>query len=107
VSETVHLREVRVRSARKKVEAGPNAPLLKRLVRYPYRLDTGRPRRHRLIEPFSMGSRRLELSTPAGQAAREARGRVVLGNPLRAFPSRAWRREGLPSVDDWLDGGRR
>jgi hypothetical protein len=92
---------------RKRVDPRPNAPLLKRLVRYPYRLYTGRPHRRRLVEPFTATHLRVEFPMPAARVAREARGRMVMGNPLRAHPSRVWRREGLPSVDDWLGGRNR
>jgi len=107
VGETVHLQEVRVRSVRRKANPRPNAPLLKRLVRYPYRLHTGRPHRRQLVEPFLSARLRVESSMPAARIAQEARGRMVMGNPLRAYPTRLYRRAGLPSVDDWLDGGRR
>lgn len=104
VGETVRLEEVRVRSVRRKADPRPNAPLLKRLVRYPYRLDTGRPRRETLVEPYSAVRPRVEPSLRAARVAQEARGRMGNGNPLRACPTKVRRREGLPSIEDWLGG---
>lgn len=107
VGERVRVIEGGVRATFKKADPRPNAPLLKRLIRYPYRLYTGRPQRVVVFEPISRAPDRVESLQPAMRGAREALGTLVTGNPLRREPTGYQRREGLPSVDDWLLGGGR
>ena len=98
-------RDAKVRKVRRTANPRPNAPLLKRIVRYPYRLETTSGRRFQLFEPAISERQRVESSAPAMRLAREACGRVTTGNPLRTYPTRVPRQRTLPSVNDWLAGG--
>lgn len=63
------LREVKVRAPSRLATAGPNAPQLIRLRRYPYALSPGRPVRQGLVAP----SPAAEPRPPFGAALRAAR----------------------------------
>lgn len=62
------LREVKVRAPARLAQAGPNAPQLIRLRRYPYALTPGRPTRQELVPP----SPTAEPRAPFGDAMRTA-----------------------------------
>lgn len=109
VGDTIHLREAKVRESWRKAHASPNAPLLKRLVRYPFRLHTSWARRSTLFEPASATPLRVDFPEPAMRVAIAARGPVLPGNPLRGASTgyRPGQRGAVPTVDEWLTGGKR
>ncbi len=90
------LLKIDTRPSRKKVEAGPNAPQLIRLVRYPFALATGRPKRQVVLEARPTAHARAPLGHPMREAVAEreevrstraASSRAELGRP-RAFAPR-------------------
>lgn len=94
------------RNNRKVADPRPNAPLLIRIVRYPYALKTERGRRH---TAFEAGVQKREglLDRPyILREAREARGEPVQGNPIKAVPTKVPRLQAVPSVADWLESRR-
>ncbi len=74
----------KVRASSSRVDAAPNAPLLKRVVRRPYRLDTERGRRavHREAVPWE--ELRRESTPSASSMVFAARTRIAFDNPLRS-----------------------
>lgn len=102
--ERVRLRKMTTRTAWIRVRPEPNAPLLKRIVRYPYRLHTTFPRRHKVFEAAMVKRERVGCTRPAARVSQEARGVAVTGNPLRTAPTGYRRRGPLPTVTDWLGG---
>lgn len=70
------LRTVTTRASRQRVNAGPNAPQLIRLIRHPYALATTRPARRVVIEPRAEIEGRPPLGHPMREAV-EARGTLA------------------------------
>jgi len=95
--------DARVRITRRTADPLPNAPLLKRIVRYPYRLETTYARRSRLYDPLSAIHERLQSLPPVSRLLAESHGPVTLGNPLRSHPLGVEPRT-RPSVEEWLGG---
>ena len=88
------------RRSRNIVEAGPNAPQLKRLIQYPYSQSTTHPRPGKpWREPLKSG---IDLM-PAGEAVRTA---MVAGErprwPRATRPEAGPQARPRPSVDDFL-----
>ncbi|MBM4392942.1 MAG: hypothetical protein FJ090_17590 [Deltaproteobacteria bacterium] len=90
------LSKLDTRPSRKKVEAGPNAPQLIRLVRYPFALSTVRPTRQLVLDARPTAEARAPLGHPMREAVAErdevrstraASSRAQLGRP-RAFAPR-------------------
>ncbi len=95
----------KVRLTWRTADPAPNAPLLKRLVRYPYRQEIQRGRRVTLLEGPNRPQKSVDSFASGVREARAWRVRVAFANPLRAEqPPRVERRE-RPSVEEWL--GRR
>ena len=89
------------------IECGPNAPLLIRIVKYPYAEDVVRPRRKTVFEGGLSEREARARNTPSPlPAARAAFGPITGGNPLRAFPIRHTPLR-IPTVDEWLSEGAR
>lgn len=94
------------KKARKIADPRPNAPLLIRIVRYPYGLAATRGRRQAAFVAGLVAREGL-LERPAILAeARAARGEVVVGNPIRKNPTRVERLAPIPTVAEWLGGPR-
>ena len=94
-----------VRSTRNIVEAGPNAPQLKRLIQYPYAQETVRPRKGK---PWRQPLEARTGPEPVGKVVRAAfrNGekptwpkvtRDLVGLPLRP----------RPSIEEWISQGGR
>ncbi len=90
------LLKIDTRPSRKKVEAGPNAPQLIRLVRYPFALSTARVKRQVVLQARPTVDGRAPLGHPMREAVAEreevrstraASSRAELGRP-RAFAPR-------------------
>ena len=107
VGEDLATREGETRDTQRVIDAGPNAPLLKRLILFPYGLETEPGQRAHVRDIRPWGSLEREITPSAGAEAREARGAITEGNPLKQLAIfRKEKRERL-SVDDWLSGGKR
>ena len=101
--ESMKLRTAKVKFRRVHVDAGPNAPLLKRVVKYPYRYDElARPRRTKFEIGLSSRMKREAFPRPI-QILETYRGPRVVGNPLRNYSFRADPLQRPPSVQRWLD----
>ncbi|MBM4366086.1 MAG: hypothetical protein FJ102_07710 [Deltaproteobacteria bacterium] len=83
------LSKIDTRPSRKRVEAGPNAPQLIRLVRYPFALATVRPRRQVVLEARRSAEARAEARAPLGHPMREAVAEREEVRSTRAASSRA------------------
>lgn len=103
VGDDLVTREIKVRASGRSVDPAPNAPLLKRIVRYPYRLHPERGIRIVSFESPTFDRGRVESSAPAIREARTWRARATFGSLLRG-PSRPTRREARPTVEAWLGG---
>jgi len=91
-----------VRRPGRMASPAPNAPLLKRIVRYPYREHTASGRRTKVFEPIQMT--RLDTSIEhAVQIVRDLRDPIALGNPLRVIDRNRVPRA-IPTVAEWLEG---
>lgn len=100
---SVSVGEPKVRANRARVHPGPNAPLLKRLVLFPYRQDTTFPRRHEVRSPIPWDLlARENLETVPMMVA--ARPQPVMGSPVRALMNRVVAREPVESIETWLEG---
>jgi hypothetical protein len=92
-----------VRSTRNTVEAGPNAPQLKRLIQYPYTQETVRPKAGK---PWRQPLEARMAPDPFGQAVRAA-----FRDAERPSWPKATREEiGLPprlrpTIDEWIAQG--
>lgn len=86
------------------VQASPNAPLLKRLVRYPYALHAVQPRRSTVAEPIPWDALAREPREAVSAVMASVRGERIQGNPLRAVPTRVPRLLPIPTADAWLGG---
>ena len=98
------VRETTIRNNKNLANPRPNAPLLKRIVRYPYRQDNGRPRREQVYEP-TVAREPIRSDSFEELVATELRYPIALGNPVRIL-GHAIERRVLPTVDEWLAGRR-
>lgn len=86
------------------LDPGPNAPLLKRIVKYPYAMDDiGRPRRTVLYTGLGARQKRSPVPRPIAWV-REFVGDRVMGNPLKRNSLRPKPLDKVPSVEAWLKG---
>lgn len=97
--------EVKLKRPGRMASPSPNAPLLKRIVRYPYREHVARGRRLQVFQPIE----RTRLDTTIESAVkivRDLRDPIALGNPLRVIDRSRVSRDAcvVPSVDQWLAG---
>ena len=91
-----------VRVTRLSVDAGPNAPLLKRIVRYPYALHGTSPKRIDLVPRVETPKRGVEVRPSVAMLLAPDRAPAANGNPLRTFPTRVVLRDRAPSVAEWI-----
>ena len=100
--EAVKARTCEIKYKRVWLEPGPNSPLLKRIVKYPYVFDEmGRVRRSRI--PMGLSERKRREPFPRPSAMLKAyRGPIQFGNPIKRFPFRSIPLEKAPPVSDWL-----
>lgn len=95
--------EQKVRVLRPQVRPEPNAPLLKRLARYPYRHDARGPVRQQTRSEIPWKElERMEREAPS-MIYREARGELILGSPMKRIDHRPTT-PARPSADAWLAG---
>jgi len=97
--------EVKIKRPGRMASPAPNAPLLKRIVRYPYREHTARGRRLQVFEPIAL----VRLDTTIESAVkivRDLRDPIALGNPLRVIDRSRVSPDSrvIPSVEQWLAG---
>ena len=97
-------REVKSRHPWRMAEPSPNAPLLKRMVRYPYRQELTWARREQVFEPLSLVDWGLDDRPLAFREAQAERGSQTNGNPLKTHTFRVETRRSTPSVSEWLAG---
>lgn len=102
--ENISSRSCEITYRRVWLDPGPNAPLLKRIVKYPYALEEiGRPRRSVLYK--GLGDREQRSPVPHPIAfAREYVGDRVMGNPLKRYSLRPKPLDKAPSIELWLKG---
>ncbi|TNE90773.1 MAG: hypothetical protein EP330_07540 [Deltaproteobacteria bacterium] len=100
----VKVGEPKVRDNRAKVHPGPNAPLLKRLVMFPYRQELAYFRRQSRRDPVPWDMlTREELPTVVDLI--NERPQPVQESIVKSAMVRVVRRE-RPSVSEWLEGRR-
>ena len=101
---------VRVGKTRRPSKMGktsPNAPLLKRLVRYPYRQHTTDGRRRSCQEPIPWDLLGVEERKPVSDALVELRASLLGGSPLRNEPRPRPEVRSRASVAEWLSGSKK
>jgi len=92
-----------VRSSRNIVEAGPNAPQLKRLIQYPYTQETVRPMAGK---PWRQPLEARMAPEPVGQVVRAAfRDGARPSWPKVTRDSIGLPRRLRPSIDEWIAEG--
>jgi len=91
-----------VRNNRRLVEPEPNAPLLIRIVKYPYRQETHRGRRRKVFEAGVQARSRLEQRELPMRAGRAFKGEPIVGNPIKALDIHPAPLAAPPGVDEWL-----
>lgn len=101
----VKVPDVNVRRTTLSANAGPNAPLLKRIVRYPYALHGTAPKRVDLVPRVALPKRGADPRPSVAASLAADRAPAANGNPLRAVPTRVVIRERPASVDAWLASG--
>lgn len=102
--ETVKLSENKVRPLKNLAKTSPNAPLLKRLVRYPFKLSGTQGKRSSWRTALQADERRREPRLSPTMIVRSERDPLIVGNPVRTL-SHHPAREALPTVDAWLASG--
>lgn len=107
LGEDLSTRNGDTRDTQRVIEAGPNAPLLKRLILFPYGLETEPGRRSHVRDIRPWGNLEREATPSAGAEAREARGALTEGNPLKQLAIFQKEKRERLSVDVWLSGGKR
>ena len=100
--ESLKARSCEIKYRRVPYDPGPNSPLLKRIVKYPYAMDDiGRPKR--TVIPMGLSSRQKRESFPRLMAMFAVlRGERTAGGPLKALSIRPVPIQRAPSVDVWL-----
>lgn len=91
-----------VRPCRRLVEVEPNAPLLIRIVKYPYRQETHRGRRRQVFEAGLEARTRLQEREAPMRAGRAFKGDPIVGNPIKALSIHPAPLPPPPGVDEWL-----
>ena len=84
------------------VDPSPNAPLLIRVVRYPYAETVSRGRRRRYREVVSAVTDRNEPRPRPVADVRAARDQPPMGNPVKALSIHPEPLAPPPTVDAWL-----
>lgn len=98
----VKVREGKVRRISKTGQTSPNAPLLKRLVRYPYRQHTVSGRRVAVAEPIPWDALGVEQRPRLAEALADLQSASEWGNPLRLHPAPRAEVPRRPTVAEWL-----
>lgn len=98
----VKLKDRRVRPTRHTIEPEPNAPLLIRIVKYPYQQEVSYARRRRVYEPSMVVRDRLEPRPTPVADVREFRDQGFMGNPVKAIDLHPAPLPPPPPVDAWL-----
>ena len=102
--ETVSSRSCEITYRRVWLDPGPNAPLLKRIVKYPYALEEiGRPRRSVLYSGLNAREQRTPVPHPIAMV-HEFVGERIQGNPLKRNSLRPKPLDKVPSIESWLKG---
>lgn len=84
------------------LDPSPNAPLLKRIVKYPYALDSvGRSVRVPLPKGLSQREK-LQVLPRAMATAMKFRGLRISGSPLKGCSLKPSRLQKVPSIELWL-----
>jgi hypothetical protein len=102
LGQSVKTRSLQVRFRRVWLTAGPNAPLLKRVVKYPYPMHVDR---RMARTKFQLGLDNLPSRVPLERAMKvgqDSRGRLIQGNPFKGLDVRPMVRTRPPSVNEWL-----
>ncbi|MFK7929743.1 MAG: hypothetical protein AB8H79_16240 [Myxococcota bacterium] len=94
-------RQVKERANRRLVDTSPNAPLLIRIVKEPYRQEVARGRRRKLFDAGMSVRSKFVRARPVVEA-REHREGFIQGNPIRALNIHPPPLAAPPSVDEWL-----
>lgn len=100
----VKLPETKVRPVKLVVKTSPNAPLLKRLVRYPFKLSGTQGKRSAWRTVLQADERRRAPRMAPAMIVRAERDPLIVGNPLRTLERRPGRAP-IPTVDAWLSSG--
>jgi hypothetical protein len=100
--EGMSVRGCEIKYRRVPFEPGPNAPLLKRIVKYPYTFsELGRPRR--VPVPMGLDERETREAFPRPMAmVATFRGVRVSGGPLKSLALRVKPLTKAPSIEIWL-----
>jgi hypothetical protein len=99
---SVVVRDVKVKTSSRRIEVGPNSPLLMRLWQSPYALEKGSPRRTKSREAREMREAPPSISI-VWREAREDWPKVVCEGPIAALGPRLVARP-RASAADWLGG---
>jgi hypothetical protein len=102
VSASTTLQERKVRRPRNMIEPEPNAPLLKRIVKYPYEEVCRGPVRRKTGNSVRTAIVRLEPRKPPMVEGRSAIGDLIVGNPIRGLNIHPVPLASPPSVEEWL-----
>jgi hypothetical protein len=92
---------LKVRNARNTAQPRPNAPLLKRLVRHPFKMYGVQGKRTAVRSPVPWAELKRDRLQSVFRAAQADRGQLIFGNPVRAY-DRIPAVPALPTVDQWL-----
>jgi len=90
------------RNTRHIADPWPNAPLLKRVVRYPFALHVRAPQRQPGRDAVPWEALQRETTGSPMVAALAERGELIWGNPLKAVPTQVERLPRHQGVDAWL-----
>ncbi len=100
---TTTLREWKIRKAKGMAETRPNAPLLKRLVRYPFALHTVAPTKTTVRMPVPWADLHAEQMVYASHEIRKGRDKAAFPNPMTSAEMvRLRTREHRPTLSQWL-----
>jgi len=84
------------------IEPEPNAPLLIRIVKYPYRQEVSYGRRRKMFDAGLQTRDRTEPREAPMRAGRAFRGQAIVGNPVKALDLHPTPLSAPPNVDEWL-----
>ena len=89
------------RASRKRVEAGPNAPLLKRVIRNPQSLDKGYFTKHSVERMVIQAREKVVFPRIVKEELQRDR-KIRKIQPMKLHPKATTVQ--IPSVDEWLGG---
>jgi hypothetical protein len=100
--EKLKVRGCEIKYRRVGLEPGPNSPLLKRIVKYPYALEgLGRPFRRPMARGLSHREKRQPFPRPSALIG-AFRGVRSSGGPLKGVSLKPEPLGRAPTVDEWL-----